>query len=266
MRAIAPSQGAQPRSVRCVQAKRAPGYPSSLCQRATSQGPTSGTFSSPWGIAIPCLSAAAISTSSACASVSSAPKANSTGTRTNTLIAQREDQRTRASPRASRQKRRETHVERPACDGSDARREQSLKEAVQDPTCKDDDQPAIEPSRAELHVHGPGSSAGRLSMTVIRCGFMRLHVSVECRELQAASPSSHPRAKKRRYESHAKACAGRSPKRNVAVPSPLMTGVRLRAVGPRCRAAQRSGLTLEPGGSRGGKGSRQNSHRKQTFR
>jgi len=35
-----------------------------------------------------------------------------------------------------RQKRRETHVERPARDGSDARRQQSLKEAVQNPTCK----------------------------------------------------------------------------------------------------------------------------------
>ena len=39
-----------------------------------------------------------------------------------------------------------------------------MKKAVQGPSCKDDDQPAIEPSRAELHVHGPDSSTGRLSM------------------------------------------------------------------------------------------------------
>jgi hypothetical protein len=63
----------------------------------------------------------------------------------------REDQRSRAAPDARRQTG-EPSVGRPARDRSDARREQSLKEALQDPNGQDDDQRAIEQFRGELDV------------------------------------------------------------------------------------------------------------------
>ena len=120
----------------------------------------------------------------------------------NTLIAHVKNQRGRASPRSSRQKRRETHVERPARYGSDARRQQSLKEAVQNPSCKDDDQAAIKLSRAELDVHGPGTSTGRLSMTKsmqFGLGSVQCAVTYQSNVRKfGCFAASHPRGKKRR--------------------------------------------------------------------
>ena len=70
---------------------------------------------------------------------------------------------------------------------------------MQDPTRENDDQAAAEPSRAKLHVHGPGSSMGRLSMTK----FMRVHASPRIGRMAASLScfvASHPRAKKPRHE------------------------------------------------------------------